>query len=110
MTDISIQSMMDRLCGAFVPERAEGVDATVQFDLKGDQGVNGLSPFKTRPAESNRQGRRCEFIFQRPGSRRAGCIVGKDGSNGGVYAGEGAISGDMGLAMRLAKLFDVKRL
>jgi hypothetical protein len=38
MTDISIQSMMDRLCGAFVPERAEGVDATVQFDLKGDQG------------------------------------------------------------------------
>jgi hypothetical protein len=38
MTDLSIQSLMDRLCGAFVPERAEGIDAVVQFDLKGDQG------------------------------------------------------------------------
>ena len=38
MTENSLQSIMDRIIGMFQPERASGFDATVQFQVSGDQG------------------------------------------------------------------------
>ena len=38
MSDITVQELMDRMPKAFIPEAAVGVNATIQFDLSGEEG------------------------------------------------------------------------
>jgi len=38
MGEVTIQQLMDRLPGAFIPQNATGIDAVMYFDLSGAQG------------------------------------------------------------------------
>jgi putative sterol carrier protein len=111
MTDLSIQSLMDRLCGAFVPERAAGMDATVQFDLKGDQGGEWVVTIKDQTCLVE-QGltSQANLTFSADAQDALDVLSGKMDPMGAFMRGKLRLAGDMGLAMRLAKLFDVKRL
>jgi putative sterol carrier protein len=111
MTDLSIQSLMDRLCGAFVPERAEGMDATVQFDLKGDQGGEWVVTIENNSCQVE-QGTTVDpsLTFSAQAQDALDVLSGKMDPMGAFMRGKLRLSGDMGLAMRLAKLFDVKKL
>jgi putative sterol carrier protein len=111
MTDLSIQSLMDRLCGAFVPERAEGIDATVQFDLTGDQGGEWVVTIQDQSCQVE-QGRieNANLSFSAQAKDALDVLAGKMDPMGAFMRGKLRLAGDMGLAMRLAKLFDVTRL
>jgi putative sterol carrier protein len=111
MTDLSIQSLMDRLCGAFVPERAAGMDATVQFDLKGDQGGVWVVTIRDQSCrvEQGRTGQ-ANLTFSAEAQDALDVLSGKMDPMGAFMRGKLRLAGDMGLAMRLANLFDVKRL
>jgi putative sterol carrier protein len=111
MTDLSIQSLMDRLCGAFVPERAEGIDATVQFNLKGDQGGEWVVSIQEQSCQV-RQGvtDSANLTFSAQAQDALDVLSGKMDPMGAFMRGKLRLAGDMGLAMRLANLFDVQRL
>lgn len=38
MAEITVQELMDRMPGAFLPDQAEGVDAVIQYHLSGAEG------------------------------------------------------------------------
>jgi putative sterol carrier protein len=111
MTDISIQSLMDRLCGAFVPERSVGIDAIVQFDLQGDQGGEWVVSIQDQTCQVE-QGKTedANLTFSAQAQDALDVLSGKTDPMGAFMRGKLRLAGDMGLAMRLAKLFDVKRL
>ena len=38
MSDITVQELMNRMPGAFLPEAAKGINATIQYHLSGAEG------------------------------------------------------------------------
>jgi len=109
MTDISIQSLMDRLCGAFVPERAVGVDVTIQFDLKGDQGGEWVVTLKDQSCQVEKgRTEKANLSLSAQAQDALDILAGKMDPMSAFMRGKVKLVGDMGLAMRLTKLFDVK--
>ncbi len=111
MSEISIQSIMDRLCGAFVPERAEGIDQTIQFQLNGDQGGDWVITIqnqtcKVEPGTIPNPTLR----FTADAQDALDILAGKMDPMRAFMQGKLRLEGDMGLAMKMTKLFDVHKM
>jgi putative sterol carrier protein len=46
MSDVTVQQLMERMPKAFIPEKAVGVDAVVQYKLTGDGGGDWIITIK----------------------------------------------------------------
>ncbi len=111
MAEISIQELMERLPGAFLPEQAAGVNATVQFNLSGVKGgdwvvriedsrlsvESGVTPYPNLTFKAEAQD--CLDIF-----------TGKQDGMRAFMQGKLRLVGDMSLAMRLTRLFDQSKI
>ncbi len=111
MSEISIQSIMDRLCGAFVPERAEGVDETIQFQLNGEQGGEWAVSIQNQTC-SVEQGTipNPSLRFIAEAQDALDILAGKMDPMRAFMRGKLRLEGDMGLAMKMTKLFDVHKM
>jgi putative sterol carrier protein len=111
MSDISIQSIMDRLCGAFVPERAEGINETIQFQLNGDQGGDWVVSIKDQTC-SVEQGTipNPTLRFSADAQDALDILAGRMDPMRAFMRGKLRLDGDMGLAMKMTKLFDVQKM
>jgi putative sterol carrier protein len=108
--ELTIQSLMDRLPEAFLPEKAAGVNSDVHFALSGDKGGDwvvrihqqtcvverGIIPNPNLTFKADAQD--CLDIF-----------TGKIDGMRAFMQGKLQLIGDMSLAMRLTNLFDVHR-
>jgi putative sterol carrier protein len=106
MSDLSIQSLMERMQKAFVPEKAAGYDVTVQVELKGEGGGNWVV------AISNQVCTVTEGTIANPTLKMSGSaqtvmdvFTGKQEGVRAYMQGKLRVSGDMSLAMRLTNLF-----
>jgi putative sterol carrier protein len=106
MSELSIQSMMERMQSAFIPEKAAGYDVTVQVELQGEGGGNWVVTI------SNQQCTVTQGTIANPTLKMSGdaqtVIDVFSGKQDGVRAymqGKLRVSGDMSLAMRLGSLF-----
>ena len=106
MSDLSIQSLMDRMQKAFMPEKAAGYDVTIQVDLQGEAGGNWVVTIKNQQC-SVTQGTIANPTLKMSGDAQTVMDV-FSGKQDGVRAymqGKLRVSGDISLAMRLTSLF-----
>jgi putative sterol carrier protein len=106
MSDLSIQSLMDRMQNAFMPEKAAGYDVTIQVELQGEAGGNWVVTIKNQQC-SVTQGTIANPTLKMSGDAQTVMDV-FSGKQDGVRAymqGKLRVSGDISLAMRLTSLF-----
>ena len=106
MSDLSIQSLMEQMEKAFIPEKSAGYDVTVLVDLQGDGGGNWVV------AISNQQCTVKQGTIANPTLKMSGSVqtvmdvfTGKQDGVRAYMQGKLRVSGDMSLAMRLTSLF-----
>ncbi len=106
MTENNLQAVMDRVVNSFQPERAAGVDTTIQFHITGEQGgdwaavirnkelqvIPGTVPNPKLTVTANSQD--ILNIFNGKLNPMQAYMMGKIKANG-----------DLGQAMKLADLF-----
>jgi putative sterol carrier protein len=114
MTDssnLTIQSLMDRLPGAFVPEKAAGVNSTVQFNLSGDKGGSWYVRIKNQSLEVEQgEAPGADLVFAADAQDALDIFTGKLNPMRAYMSGRVKFSGNTSLAMRLSNLFDVRSL
>lgn len=102
----SLQAVMDYFLKSFQPERAEGLDAVVQFNITGDQGGDYVATIRDKQlsvtpgvATSPRLtlGANAQDIVN--------MFNGRLNPMQAYMQGKVQVKGDIGLAMRLAEVF-----
>jgi putative sterol carrier protein len=106
MTENNLQALMDRVVNSFQPEKAAGVDATLQFHITGDQGGDWGVAIK------NKQLSVTPGVVQNPklsitanSQDILNMFSGKLNPMQAYMQGKVQAKGDLGLAMKLAELF-----
>jgi len=108
--EITIQDLMDRLPKAFVPEKAAGVNASVLFHLTGEMGGDWVVTIKDQTCVVT-QGRKdnTNLIFAAEAQDCLDIFTGKLDEMRAFMQGKLRLTGDMGLATKLAGFFDVQK-
>ncbi len=106
MSDYNLQALMQQAINAFQPEKAAGMNATIQFHITGDQGGDWVANIQnqnllvepgTTPNPNLSISADTKDIFN--------VIGGKMNPMQAFMQGKVQIKGDMGLAMRLLNVF-----
>jgi len=106
MSDLSIESLMERMQKAFIPEKAAGFDVTVQVDLQGEGGGEWVVTIVNQQCTVT-QGTIVNPTLKMSGDAKTVMDVfsGKQDAVRAYMQGKLRLSGDMSLAMRLTSLF-----
>lgn len=103
---LTIGSLMDKLPEFFLPEKAQGVDAIIQFSLSGDAGGEWFVTIKdgslkadTGKAESPR------LTINADAQDMLDIFTGKLNAMAAFSSGKLKLSGDLGLSMKLMNFF-----
>ncbi len=111
MSNLTIQDLFDKLPVAFLPERAGGVDTTILFELSGEGGGEWLVHIHEQRCEVTRARVEKPTLMLQAGAQDVlDIFFGKLDPVRAYMLGKVQFTGDMGLAMRLTSLFDVKRV
>lgn len=106
MSEISIQEMMEKVIRAFQPDKAAGVDACIQFHLTGNQGGSWSATIKDqRLIVESGTVRDPNLSFSADTKDLMDMFSGKLKPMQAYMSGKVQMVGDIGLAMRLVKLF-----
>jgi len=104
--EYNIQSLMEKVVRAFQPEKAAGINATIQFQLTGDQGGNWVASIQDQKlivepgttADPN-------LMFGADTQDIIDVFSGKLNPMQAYMQGKVQFKGDMSLAMRLMSIF-----
>jgi putative sterol carrier protein len=103
---LTIGSLMEKLPEFFLPEKAQGVDAVIQFSLSGDNGGDWYVTIKegtlttdTGVAESPR------LTIAADAQDMLDIFTGKLNAMAAFSGGKLKLSGDLGLSMKLMNFF-----
>lgn len=106
MADITVQELMDRMPRAFIAEKAQGVSATVQYHLTGEEGgdyivkiENGACVVSPGTAASP------NLTLSADAQDYKDVIMGKTNAMNAFMQGKLKLSGDLALAMKLINFF-----
>jgi putative sterol carrier protein len=110
MTEYSIQDLLDRLPGLFVPEKAAGIDAVVQFNLSGDNGGKWFVTIRDQKCSvSSGEAAQPRLVFSASAQDCLDVFTGKLDGMRAYMSGRLKLSGDIGMAMKLTSFFDLHR-
>ena len=106
MMNYSISQLMDHIPQYFVPERAKGVDAVVNFHLTGEKGGDWVVTIReqqctVQPGEDPSP----RLVFSAEAQDCLDILTGKIDGMRAYMQGRLRLKGDMGLAIRLAGFF-----
>jgi len=107
---LTISELMEKMPGAFIPEKAQGVDAVIHFKFKGEeagewnaaikdgkvdvaQGIPRKQPNMTLTADSN------DYVK---------IITGEMDGMQAFMQGKIKLAGDLNLAMKLMQMFKIR--
>jgi putative sterol carrier protein len=106
MSDKSIPQIMESIPRYFVPERAKGVDAVVNFHLTGDQGGDWAVTIREQQCTVSRGGDpHPRLVFSADAQDCLDILSGKMDGTRAFMQGKLRLQGDMSLAIRLASFF-----
>jgi putative sterol carrier protein len=108
MSDLSIQSLMERLQTSFIPEKAAGYDVTILVELQGEGGGSWVVTISNQRC-TVAQGTIANPTLKMSGDAQTVMDV-FSGKQDGVRAymqGKLRVAGDLSLAMRLTSLFKI---
>ncbi len=100
------QDLFDKMPAAFVPEKAQGVNATVQIDLSGEDGgtwvvniADGKATVTREPVENP------TMTLTMDAQDYMDMVIGKLNPMNAFMQGKVKLKGDMGLAMKFQNMF-----
>jgi len=101
-----VQGIFPAMVSGFRPDKAEGVDATIQFDLAGDNGglywikiENGTATSGEGQAENPR------MTLKATADDYFDVVTGKSNAMQAFMSGKIKVQGDMSLAMKMTSMF-----
>jgi putative sterol carrier protein len=108
MPELTIQDLMGHLPEFFVPERAAGIQASVQFDISGEQGghwtcniIDGMCHLSAGINES------ADLYFQAEAADIIDIFYRRLNPINAFMQGKLQLKGNLNLASRLFSLFDI---
>lgn len=106
MTEYSIQTLMEKLINSFQPEKAAGIDATVQFHLSGEQGGDWYATVRDQKLVVTPGTTPSPNLLLSADTKDVLDVVGGRLNPMQAYMqGKVQFKGDIGLAMKLMNLF-----
>ena len=108
---LTVEEIMEKMPGAFLPEKAQGVDATIQFEFTGAEAGDWYVVIKdgtcavnrgasTQPATMTLTADSADFI---------NLITGELDPMTAFMQGKLKLQGDLNLAMKLTQMFRVRQ-
>jgi putative sterol carrier protein len=106
MSEITVQELMDRMPKAFMPEKAEGVDTVIQYNLTGEEGGNWIITIKdgectVEPGEAKNP----KMTLTADAQDYKDVITGKSNAMQAFMQGKLKLAGDLNMAMKLTNFF-----
>lgn len=109
--EISIQELMDRLPGAYLPDKAGAVDVRVQFHLTGEKGGDWYVALTEQGCSvASGETENPSLVFSAEAQDCLDVFTGKLDPVRAYMSGKLALRGDMSLAMRLMRFFSIEKL
>jgi putative sterol carrier protein len=106
VSDLNVQGIMEKVVRAFMPEKAAGVDARIQFHLTGHQAGDWVATIRSQKL-SVEPGTTPDpnLVFGADTQDVLDVFTGKLDPMKAYMQGKVQFKGDMGLAMRLMSMF-----
>ncbi len=102
----SIPEFMESIPQFFVPEKATGIDAVVQFHLTGDNGGDWFVTIRDRHCSVDKgEASSPKLVFTAAAQDCLDILTGKLDGMRAFMTGKLKLKGDMSLAMKLTSLF-----
>ncbi len=103
---MTITELMELMPGAFLPEKAAGVDAVIQFNFSGDQEGDWFVTIKDGAcAVESGVAEDPKMTMAVDGQDYLDIVGGKLDAMGAFMQGKVKVSGDLNLAMKLTSMF-----
>ena len=105
----TVKETFDAMAGRFRPDKAAGVNATIQYDISGDQGGTWRATIKDGQCTVTSGARAQSEPDAAACPRRTGSTwwAGKLSGQMAFMSGKLKLKGDMGLAMKIGSMFQV---
>ncbi len=109
MSEITVKELMDRMPKAFLPEKAKGVDAVIQYHLTGEEGGDWIITIKDGKCTVE------EGVTENPtltleadAQEYKDIILGKLDGMSAFMQGKLKLKGNLNLAMKLTSFFKLR--
>lgn len=100
------QDLFDKMPAAFVPEKAQGVNATIQINLNGEDGGTWLINIADGAVDvKNEAGENPTMTLTMDAQDYMNMVGGKLNPMNAFMQGKIKLQGDMGLAMKFQNMF-----
>lgn len=104
---LTVQDLMDRMPGAFIPEKSEGVDAVIQFNL-GEEGGDWVCTIRDKTCTVEKgSAADPNLTLRAEASDYVDMITGKLNPMTAIATKKVILRGDLNLAMKYMNLFDL---
>jgi len=104
----TVKETFDAMAGRFQPSKATGVNATIQYDISGDEGGTWHAVIKDGTCAVNQGAAAAPSLTLGMSSQDwLDMIGGKLSGQMAFMSGKLKLKGDMGLAMKVGSLFSV---
>ena len=104
--ELTIEKLMGLMPKAFLPDKAVGVSAVIQYKLSGDQGGDWIVTIKDGACTTERGTAETPVLTLSADSKDyLDIITGKVNAMGAFAEGKVKLKGDLGLAMKLMDFF-----
>lgn len=104
--EVTVEKLMSRMPKAFIPEKAVGVDAVIQYHLSGDESGDWIIRIKDGACNVE------QGVYESPSMTLSAdsqdykdVILGKINGMNAFMEGKLKLSGDLNLAMKLTSFF-----
>ena len=106
MADFTVSEVMDKLPDFFLPDKAAGVDAVIQFSLSGEGGGDWFITIKDQTlAVDEGKTENPKLTIEADAQDMADIFTGKLNAMAAFSGGKLKLSGDLGLSMKLMNFF-----
>lgn len=106
MTDLTIKELINRMPKAFIPEKAVGVDAVIQYNLTGAEAGDYIITVKDGKCEvAEGIAPNPKMTLRADSQDYKDVISGKLNPMNAFMQGKIKVTGDLNLAMKLANFF-----
>ena len=106
MSDIPIGKLMDRMPEAFQPEKAEGVDAVIQYHLTGEEGGDWIVTIEDGQCTVvEGEAEHPNVTLTADAQDYKDVVLGHSNAMNAFMQGKLKLAGDLNLAMKLPNFF-----